>query len=126
MHINLRKDCKWKYIWKLKLPPKIRHFLWLVFQGKLLTNLQRCVRGLALEATCPCCHERTEDLNHLFRDCQAAKEVWNKVWRGCWNTNVFSAGFFEWLQSNLRCKSDGPANTPWYLIFTVTLWFLWK
>ncbi|KAL5751643.1 hypothetical protein ACOSQ2_022150 [Xanthoceras sorbifolium] len=61
-----------------------------------------------------CCHERTEDLNHLFRDCQAAKEVWNKVWRGCWNTNVFSAGFFEWLQSNLRCKNYGAANIPWF------------
>ncbi|KAL5756987.1 hypothetical protein ACOSQ2_021733 [Xanthoceras sorbifolium] len=85
------EDCHWKFIWKLKLPPKLRHFLWLVFQGKLLTNLQRYVRGLTSDDACPCCHENVEDLNHLFRDCYAAKVVWNEVWRGCWNTIEFSA-----------------------------------
>ncbi|KAL5734448.1 hypothetical protein ACOSP7_032309 [Xanthoceras sorbifolium] len=74
-NIETVQDCKWKFIWKLKLPPKLRHFLWLVFQGKIITNFQRCVIGLAPEATCPCYHERAEDLNHLFRDCQAAKEL---------------------------------------------------
>ncbi|KAL5806295.1 hypothetical protein ACOSQ3_029203 [Xanthoceras sorbifolium] len=30
------------------------------------------------------------------------------------------------MQANLKCKNAGPANIPWFLIFAVTLWFLWK
>ncbi|KAL5773797.1 hypothetical protein ACOSQ2_013721 [Xanthoceras sorbifolium] len=33
------EDWEGKFIWKLQLPPKIFNFLWLIFHGKLLTNL---------------------------------------------------------------------------------------
>ncbi|KAL5758448.1 hypothetical protein ACOSP7_021059 [Xanthoceras sorbifolium] len=31
-------DLKWRHIWKLKIPPKLKFFLWLLLHGKILTN----------------------------------------------------------------------------------------
>ena len=38
----------WTVIWKLKVPQKIRTFLWLTQHGKLMTNHERFHRGMSL------------------------------------------------------------------------------
>ncbi|PRQ60552.1 putative reverse transcriptase zinc-binding domain-containing protein [Rosa chinensis] len=67
----------WKFIWKLQLPPKLKTFTWIVFHGKLLTNVQRAKRNLTNDNCCPLCHQALETLAHLFRDCPAAQLIWN-------------------------------------------------
>ncbi|KAL5795164.1 hypothetical protein ACOSP7_003758 [Xanthoceras sorbifolium] len=37
-------DWKWKHLWKLKIPPKLQMFLWMLLHGKILTNQQKCVK----------------------------------------------------------------------------------
>lgn len=37
---------KWNSIWKLKVPNRIRTFLWLVRHGRILTNGNRVKRGV--------------------------------------------------------------------------------
>ena len=34
-------DSTWNLIWKLYIPPKIHHFLWLVYHEKILNNMDR-------------------------------------------------------------------------------------
>ncbi|CAL2226100.1 unnamed protein product [Prunus armeniaca] len=52
---------------KLHVPPKIKTFVWLLFQAKLLTNVQRVRRNLASNPNYPCCNISMESLDHLFR-----------------------------------------------------------
>ncbi|CAL2228907.1 unnamed protein product [Prunus armeniaca] len=56
----------WDTIWKLHVPPKIKTFVLPLFQGKLLTNVQRVRRNLASNPNCPCCNVSMESLDHLF------------------------------------------------------------
>ncbi|KAL5757023.1 hypothetical protein ACOSQ2_021769 [Xanthoceras sorbifolium] len=66
----------WRSLWKLKLPPKISYFLWLVCHGKLLTNSQRIIRGISNDAYCPRCNSADENILYLFRGCTASIRVW--------------------------------------------------
>ena len=71
----LTKSCKdrtWNVIWKLKIPQKIRHFIWLVYHGRILTNKEREMMGFTLDPTCRCCGPEVEDLNHIFIKCSKA------------------------------------------------------
>lgn len=69
-------DACWKGLWIMFLPPKLKVFLWLVFQGKILTNEQRVRRHLAVESSCSVCGWHSENIIHIVRDCGRAKEVW--------------------------------------------------
>ncbi|CAL9020979.1 unnamed protein product [Prunus brigantina] len=65
----------WKGLWSMSIPPKLKVFLWLVFQGKILTNEQRVRRHLAVESSCSVCGWHSETIIHTLRDCGRAKEL---------------------------------------------------
>ncbi|KAL5763937.1 hypothetical protein ACOSQ2_016531 [Xanthoceras sorbifolium] len=116
----------WNFIWRLKLPPKITHFLWLLLHGRLLTNVHRCSRGLDDVATCPRCNISNEDLNHLLRDCNYSINIWRSIW-GCGRASTLLKGDLNtWLRCNLKDKSCSDNMIPNFLLFASTLWFLWK
>lgn len=53
---------KWNSIWKLKVPNRIRTFLWLVRHGRILTNSNRVKRGVLDCDKCWCCNNMTTGL----------------------------------------------------------------
>ncbi|KAL5777373.1 hypothetical protein ACOSP7_010299 [Xanthoceras sorbifolium] len=65
----------WGNLWKLKLPPKIHFFLWLLLHGRILINVHRGNRGLTEDTTCTRCNYGEETINHLFRTCRYATLV---------------------------------------------------
>jgi hypothetical protein len=65
-------------IWKLKLPPKIHFFLWLVVHNKNLTRDNLVKRQTVDDLTCVFCDE-LETCNHLFFECVVAKAAWNEI-----------------------------------------------
>ncbi|KAK3205157.1 hypothetical protein Dsin_019203 [Dipteronia sinensis] len=85
----------WKFIWKLKIPPRIQHFHWVLLSGKTLTNLQRVVRGLDSNSMCPRCESVVEDTAHLLPDCEISMEIWDSVFRAA----------VVWLIWKRRCKT---------------------
>ena len=60
--LNLPQDAVWNSIWKLKIPPKIKAFVWLVYHGRILTNEERMRRGLTDNPMCHRCIVDTESL----------------------------------------------------------------
>ncbi|KAL7222108.1 hypothetical protein ACSBR1_023926 [Camellia fascicularis] len=58
----------WQWLWKLRIPQKLKGFLWCCIHGKLLTNKHHLKKGLSLEATCPNCYKE-EDRNHPQKKC---------------------------------------------------------
>jgi hypothetical protein len=55
-------------VWKVKVPPKIHFFLWLIAHNKLLTRDNLCKRQHVDDLTCLFCNEE-ETCSHLFCDC---------------------------------------------------------
>ncbi|CAL8157237.1 unnamed protein product [Prunus armeniaca] len=71
-------DACWKGLWSMSLSPKLKVFLWLVFQGKILTNEQRVRRHLALDSSCSICGWHSENIIHTLKNCGRAKELCGK------------------------------------------------
>jgi hypothetical protein len=74
-------DLVWwgKSLWKLKAPPKCIFLMWLVLNGKVLTwdFLQnKNFHGLGI---CSLCEKHSEDIQHLFIQCNFTKDVWSVV-----------------------------------------------
>jgi hypothetical protein len=66
------------YIWKIKIPLKIKVFLWLLYREAILTKdnlVNKNWRGN--EKCCFCFHYET--IQHLFFDCDLAKFIWRVI-----------------------------------------------
>jgi hypothetical protein len=61
---------------KLRVPPRMHFFLWLVSKNKLVTrdNLEK--RRRVDDKSCLFCSE-DESTHHLFFDCVVAEQAWN-------------------------------------------------
>jgi hypothetical protein len=66
----------WKQIWKLKLPAKIKLFLWRLAHNSLPTRMNIHRKHIDLDTRCPVCLRMNEDGGHLFLRCKEVKKVW--------------------------------------------------
>ncbi|KAK0599781.1 hypothetical protein LWI29_008576 [Acer saccharum] len=93
---------KWSFQWKTRMPPRIRYFLWILLQGKILTNHHRAARGLTSDPSCPRCAAGIEDLSHLVRSCSHTTEIWKKTLCSCTQSASFQGSLDDWFFENLR------------------------
>lgn len=117
----------WSWIWKLKLPQKIKGFIWLLLHDRLPTNQLRAHRGMIPDNICPRCGAPNEDRTHLLRECDKAKEIWLLSPVSHWRVNSLECQTQDWLCSNLKKKGKYLGNTiSQSSIFAITLWQIWK
>lgn len=115
----------WKWLWKLKLPYRILHILWLLRQRKILTNKACFKRGIRRDDLCKSCAHQ-EDENHIFRECRVAKRIWNAI-NPSYITKFDSENIEMRLENNLKHQESGDTNTAeWSSIFAATIWNIWK
>ena len=66
------------WLWKLKLPLKVKKFLWYLGRGVILTKdnlIRRCWKG---SPKCGFCNH-DEDIQHLLFDCYLARAIWRII-----------------------------------------------
>ncbi|CAL1375573.1 unnamed protein product [Linum trigynum] len=108
----------WKRLWKWAGPNRIKHFLWLVFHDRLMTNAQRKRRKLTTDDTCPMCRNGPETTEHIMRHCSGSIQVWHRL--GIQETTLTCGlGFADWFDEHLKRDQEG-------LLFGVAAWYLWK
>ncbi|KAG8474496.1 hypothetical protein CXB51_031152 [Gossypium anomalum] len=118
---------EWKPIWKYAGPQRVRVFLWLASQQRILTNSERVRRGIGYSTSCTLCGHAVEDLVHVLRDCLIAKDVWNIVLPVQLKQRFFSASFSDWLLLNLCFHESLYGNGfTWPCLFGLLTWRLWK
>jgi hypothetical protein len=66
----------WKKIWSLKLPGKIKIFLWRLLHNSLPTRRNIKRKHVELDTVYPMCYRADEDGGHLFLKCKKVKQVW--------------------------------------------------
>ncbi|XP_024035529.1 uncharacterized protein LOC127899286 [Citrus sinensis] len=94
----------WQRIWKLKVPAKVKHFIWRVGVNVLPTadNLRR--RQVELASICPICNAADESIVHCLVNCSFAKSCWLLSPIGYEGGCVY---FGDWLERVFaRCSSD--------------------
>ena len=65
-------------LWKLKLPLKVKIFLWLLHRGVILTKDNLAKRNWHRSKQC-CYYSNNETLKHLFFDCHIARLIWRII-----------------------------------------------
>ncbi|KAH7568757.1 hypothetical protein JRO89_XS06G0045300 [Xanthoceras sorbifolium] len=120
------KDYVWNFIWKLKLSPKVLTFLWSILHGKILTNDHRRTRCLTTDSSCPRCCSGLESIDHLLRGWRYSVGIWNQVSAGFSSATTFSDNFISWIYTNLKNTASLVGDAPWYVVFALTIWYIWK
>lgn len=69
----------WMNIWKLRVAPKIRTFIWLLIQGKIKTYEYLYRMKLGPSDCCVFYGLVLETTDHLFRLCRKSQIMWNLV-----------------------------------------------
>ncbi|WVZ88012.1 hypothetical protein U9M48_034574, partial [Paspalum notatum var. saurae] len=88
-----------KYLWKLKLPLKIKIFVWFLFKGVILTKDNLFKRNWSGDGSCCFC-DTNETIQLLFFDCPVARFVWRVF------TVTFKATYWtrHWISLQNKAK----------------------
>ena len=65
-------------LWQIKIPTRIKIFLWYLKRGVILTKDNLARRNWNGDKSCCFCHS-TETIHHLFFECAYAKFLWRAV-----------------------------------------------
>ena len=66
----------WNSIWKMEVPNKVRHFLWLAVRESLPTKSNLHRQQVLSSGVCDACGDCTEDGIHALWFCDAVKPIW--------------------------------------------------
>ncbi|WVZ92280.1 hypothetical protein U9M48_038358 [Paspalum notatum var. saurae] len=70
---------QWEKIWKAKVEPKCRFFMWLLLQQKILTSDKILRRGGQANPICQLCRTEQESALHMVANCSFAKLICSQV-----------------------------------------------
>jgi len=112
-------------LWKVRVPERVKTFLWLVGNQAVMTEEERHRRHLSASNVCQVCKGGVESMLHVLRDCPAQLGIWVRVVPQRRQQGFFSKSLFEWLYDNLGDRS-GCEDIPWSTIFAVIIWWGWK
>ncbi|MBA0684863.1 hypothetical protein Goari_026414, partial [Gossypium aridum] len=68
----------WHLVWRCHTQ-RVRAFLWLLWDNRLLTNDERVRRGMASSGCCEHCGASMENSIHVVRDCLFGRGVWCSI-----------------------------------------------
>ncbi|KAK9941797.1 hypothetical protein M0R45_007491 [Rubus argutus] len=126
LEVNIGLSQSWKLIWSLKIPPKLKMFTWLLFQGRLLTNVNRVKRNLTQNPCCPHCAGTPETMTHLFRDCPKARAIWIAIGRPTTMQRTDRLDWEAWITANIFQKNCKFMDFDWSHLFLFVCWYIWK
>ena len=108
----------WKSIWKIKVPGKIKHFIWKACSNSLPTEDNLLKRKLLQEAVCYLCPNDIEDVLHALWGCDRLKKVWVVDFSWVDKSRVLLGSF-----SDLLKMIQGRPHTV--ALFAATTWSIW-
>ncbi|CAN1188822.1 Putative ribonuclease H protein At1g65750 [Linum perenne] len=116
--VSARPPVDWKLIWKWDGPNKVKHFLWLVAHGKILTNEERVRRKMTTIADCPRCSGVGESVMHILRECPFAVQVWSSLGFSADHPLFSCPDSSSWVAAVTKHSNS--------LLLGITCWYLWK
>lgn len=72
----------WNIIWKVKIPPRVKFFLWQCSHSVLPTFSFLNSRGIDMNTVCIRCRSGVESQDHILWKCPLDKEIWRLL--GYW------------------------------------------
>ncbi|XP_031105595.1 uncharacterized protein LOC116010359 [Ipomoea triloba] len=124
-HSTTMETAKWNAIWSLKLPNRIKLFLWLTRHERIMTNSLRATKGMTEDTNCWLCRDEEENTEHVLRKCPAADAIWSRLLPSLyWQTRNLS--FTDWLDRGIAGKGNQRRPDNENILFAVAVWWIWK
>ena len=113
----------WSSLWKARVPPKIRNFIWRVCRGCLPTRQRLQERNVSCPLNCELCLNPVENELHIFFHCSTSMHCWT------------IAGLDDLIRNRLHrcvtvaevimdiCSSENPEVVQHFMML---LWGLWN
>ena len=108
----------WSSIWKIKVPGKIKHFIWKACSNSLLTKESLLKRKIVQDSVSQHCSNGSEDVVHSLWICDGLREVWNGEFGWVCGSGVQWTSFAE-IMKFVQTKPHSAA------LFTTTAWSIW-
>lgn len=117
---------RWAFIWTLRVPPKIKLFIWKLINNVLPTGLFLASRipNFRHATYCRHCNEQEEDITHIFHDCIHAKHCWSFVDKWWMKLDICTISN-DWLYQIFRVADSTSYKDHWQSTISATLWTLW-
>jgi hypothetical protein len=109
-------------VWRARVPPKIKVFLWQLIRGKLPSSEQVAKRHGPSNGRCSLCGEM-EDCNHIFFTCHMAGFMWAGV-RELLHCEWNPGGIGDFIA--LAQGISGPLRSLVWFTFAAMAWSLWN
>ncbi|CAL1408646.1 unnamed protein product [Linum trigynum] len=111
---------KWKWMWNLDIPPKLKFFVWRCAKNGLATKEKLFQRKCSPNSICQVCQCPIESLVHCLFLCDHARESWTTIFPSL-PIPAQSTAFLDWLYS---LKDVIHARAMSHVIFLC--WNIWK
>ncbi|XP_056698700.1 uncharacterized protein [Spinacia oleracea] len=95
----------YKSLWSMKILPKWKMFFWKLLHNGIATKANLGRRGVQLSMVCDECNAGDEDLQHLFRFCKFAQDVWRSGSLAIHSNFNEAMSFQEWNNRVFRGQS---------------------
>jgi ribonuclease HI len=110
----------WNTIWGLKIPAKIRHFLWRACHESLPTRINLHHRHVIQDPSCGNCNYWNETVLHALWQCNTLEEIWNSV---PWGRRLVHNHYLNFMELFHHCHLDlSPSELQ---LFAFTTWSIW-
>ncbi|KAK1314390.1 hypothetical protein QJS10_CPA06g02156 [Acorus calamus] len=119
---------KFKQVWKPKMPLKIKVFMWLLFQGRLLTKAYRSKWVANEPTTCALCDAAPETIDHLFCECIFVQQFWREVGQRTGLSTQFQNLEELWVAGREleRARQTGMTKEKSQVIVPAAAWTIWR
>ncbi|GMY29521.1 putative ribonuclease h protein [Fagus crenata] len=111
----------WRKLWGLKVPGKVKHFLWRACQEALPTKFHLHKRHIIKEPHCVFCSQAEETTSHVLWACPFANSVWSLMGRQLQKCTISSEEFFL-ITSHIMTLLPKSELELW----ATTMWALWN
>lgn len=111
----------WNDVWSIKVPPKIKNFVWRVCRNILPTKTKLFDRKITSSYSCTWCLNEPETVDHVLWHCEFAQKVWNACPIAFPSLDVEGLSLMDFLATCLR-----ELSSPEVEIVFATAWVLWS
>ncbi|KAE8684401.1 hypothetical protein F3Y22_tig00111131pilonHSYRG00159 [Hibiscus syriacus] len=119
-------DPIWKRIHHYRGIQRIKIFMWLACQGKLMSNDEMARRHFTSDTGCFVCTNGTETIDHVLMYCPPALAIWNDLIKNDKLHEFFNLDFRDWIGQNITTGAGFAKNQhDWDLLFVAIIWNLW-
>ncbi|MCI06550.1 ribonuclease H protein, partial [Trifolium medium] len=77
--VNAHNSEKWRIIWNMDVPPRVKSFLWRTAHHCLPIRDHLATRGIHGNDSCVVCEQLMETQMHTFFACSKAVKCWEKL-----------------------------------------------